>query len=126
MRSDSTGGPRSSSNNDLFGPDSTALGARQSFRCTRFGVTCDDGGATPETMNQVGVKGQCHGSTGSPYMDDVQPYADFVRGLKPNPYQLVIGSSAGTTEAFQVDLRALSSSPTPLPALGHSCSSRAR
>lgn len=37
-------------------------------------------------------------------------------------HQLVIGSIAGTTEAFQVDLRAPSSSPTPLPALAHSCS----
>jgi len=30
------------------------LGWLQSFRCTRFGVRCDDGGATPDAMNQPG------------------------------------------------------------------------
>src|SRR5262249_38732614 len=43
----------------LFGPDSGLLGALQSFRCTRFGVTCADGGQTPEEMNTVGAKSGC-------------------------------------------------------------------
>ena len=52
----------------LLGPESAALGPLQSFRCTRFGVTCDVGGTSPDTMNQVGTKDQCHPTAGSAYL----------------------------------------------------------
>jgi hypothetical protein len=49
----------------LFGTD-TSLGPLSSFRCTRFGVTCDQGGATSDEMNMVGTKSSCHSNEGRP------------------------------------------------------------
>ena len=48
----------SMSHSTLLGPDGGPLGPQQSFRCTRFGVKCDVGGASDAAMNQVGVKDQ--------------------------------------------------------------------
>jgi hypothetical protein len=58
-----------------------------SFRCSRFGVTCDVGGATSDEMNVSGLKEGCHSNEQSAYLDPVAPIARFVRGLKANPRQ---------------------------------------
>ena len=47
----------------LLSSDTSQLGPLQSFRCTRYGVTCDDGGTTSDAMNQVGAKTGCHPNT---------------------------------------------------------------
>ena len=66
----------------LFGRRARALGPLQSFRCTRFGVTCTGGGQTPDAMNQVGAKSGCGRARAPRYIDDVAPYRAFLAGLK--------------------------------------------
>jgi hypothetical protein len=44
---------------------SAQLGELQSFRCTRFGVLCDQDGQSPDAMNQPGAKDLCHPSNES-------------------------------------------------------------
>ena len=106
----------------LLGPESAALGPLQSFRCTRFGVTCDVGGASPATMNQVGTKDQCHPTAGSAYLEDVEGYVAFLRSLKPDPTKLIVAGIMGTTEPVQVELRSPPGGASAQPALARSCS----
>jgi hypothetical protein len=105
----------------LFGPESPALGPLQSFRCTRFGVTCADGGATADAMNMPGAKRGCTASTGSDFLDDVGPYRDFLLGLKRDPRRVVVAGILGPVEPFAVELRNPPSGGTPQQALSHSC-----
>jgi hypothetical protein len=107
----------------LYGDSEIAtLGPQESFRCTRFGVVCDDGGATPDAMNRVGVKRNCHPAEGSALVTSVAGYADFLKSLKVDPGRVVVASIAGTLDPFQVELR---KPPPPasslIPALAHSC-----
>jgi hypothetical protein len=107
----------------MLGPESAALGTLQSFRCTRFGVTCNEGGATTDAMKQVGSKGQCHPNESSQYLESVQSYVDFLKGLKPAEKKMVIVAGImGTTDPFQVEMRPPPGQTTPEPALAHSCS----
>ena len=110
------------SKSTILGPESAALGPLQSFRCTRFGVTCDVGGATPAAMNQVGTKDQCHPTTGSAYLEDVEGYVAFLKSLKPDPTKLLVAGIMGATEPVQVELRAAPGSTAAQPALARSCS----
>lgn len=105
----------------LFGPESAALGPLQSFRCTRFGVTCAQGGATEAQMNQAGTKGQCGAAVGSTLLDDVEPYRDFLLGLKTDPKKIIVTGIIGITEPVAVELRQPPGGGTPVPALAHSC-----
>lgn len=111
----------SMSKSALLGPPSAALGPQQSFRCTRFGVTCDQGGGSTDAMNQVGTKGQCHPNENSQYLEKVQTYVDFLKGLKTDPTKVIVAGIMGTTEPFQVELRAPPNGGTPEQALAHSC-----
>jgi len=100
----------------------TSLGDRQSFRCTRFGVTCDQNGQTSDAMNQVGPKNQCHPNDGSPYLTKVADYVKFLKSLKPSdPSKVVVAGIMGTVDPFAVELRAPQDSTTKIPALAHSC-----
>jgi hypothetical protein len=110
----------SMSHSTLLGNDS-ALGPQQSFRCTRFGVLCDQNGATPDAMNQVGPKSQCHPNDGSAYLTKVAEYAKFLKGLKSDPSKVVVAGVMGTPDPFNVELRAIPPSTTRNPALAHSC-----
>jgi hypothetical protein len=102
----------------LFGNDAS-LGPLQSFRCTRFGVTCTTNGATPDAMNTVGVKGGCTG-TGSMLMAELTGFHDFLVGLKDDPRNVVVGGIMGDPDHVEVELRAAGG--TPSPAIAHSCS----
>jgi hypothetical protein len=103
----------------LLGPTSPTLGAQQSFRCTRFGVVCDDGGATPDAMNAIGPKGKCHPSDTSPYLAQISGYVDFLKGLKADPSRVIVAGIMGTTEPVATENRQFGS--TLLPSLAHSC-----
>jgi hypothetical protein len=98
------------------------LGELQSFRCTRFGVVCDQDGQTPDAMNQVGVKGKCHPNDASAYVATAGQYAAFLRGVKTVPSRLFLAAIAGDVDRVSVELRAPTGTMTPLPALAHSCS----
>jgi hypothetical protein len=102
----------------MFGPDSAALGPRQSFRCTRFGVTCAIGGATPDDMNSVGVKDQCTASSAS-HLDDVAEFRNFLVALKADASNVFVASIMGSPDPVAVELRTINN--TSQPALAHSC-----
>jgi len=105
----------------MFGPESAALGPLQSFRCTRFGVTCATGGNTSDEMNTVGTKGQCTGNAASQYITDVTPYRTFLHTLKGDTRKVVVAGIMGTTAPFGVELRSPPGGGTPMSALAHSC-----
>lgn len=106
----------------FFSGDTATLGPLQSFRCTQFGITCDEGGATPDAMAQPGAKSLCHGSSDSTYLTHTADYETFLAGLKTDPRNLMIGAIVGDPTPFAVELRAPIGSTTQIPALAHSCS----
>jgi hypothetical protein len=101
--------------------ETSALGPLQSFRCTRFGVVCDDQGETPAAMNEIGAKSRCRPAEDSPYLTRVADYASFLRSVKPDPNRIVVAGLMGTLDPFAVELRAPAGSTITLPALAHSC-----
>lgn len=105
----------------MFGPDSATLGPLQSFRCTRFGVTCSVGGTTSDAMNQVGAKSGCTGTTGAMFMTDVAPFATFLKTLKGDTRLVVTAAIMGTTTPFAVELRTPPGGGTAMAAVAHSC-----
>jgi hypothetical protein len=106
----------------MLGNESAALGPQQSFRCTRFGVLCDDNGATPDAMNVVGPKDKCHPNESSTYLTNVSAYVDFLKGLKPDdPGKVIVAGIMGTSTPFLTELRAPPQSNMKIPALAHSC-----
>jgi hypothetical protein len=110
----------------LLGSDLNALGQQISFRCTRFGVLCDQGGNSPDAMNQIGNKNQCHPNDASQYLTKVADYATFLKNLKPgHPEKVVVAGIMGTFDRVVVEDRIIQGanpdSPT-YPQLAHSCS----
>ncbi|MDX2091601.1 MAG: hypothetical protein SFX73_27320 [Kofleriaceae bacterium] len=106
----------------LLGPESPSLGPLQSFRCTRFGVTCDVGGATPDQMNQVGTKDQCHSNESSQYLEKVATYVTAVKALKPDdPSKIIVAGIMGNTEPVQTELRPPPGGGAGQQALARSC-----
>ncbi len=106
----------------MLGPESAALGPLQSFRCTRFGITCQQGGTTADAMNTVGTKGQCGPNENSQYLEKVKVYVDFLKSVKTDPSKVIVAGIMGTTEPFQVELRAPPGGGAAQQALAHSCS----
>ena len=106
----------------LLSTDTTQLGPLQSFRCTRYGITCDTGGADENAMNQIGPKGACHSNENSQYLTKISDYVTFFKGLKPDdPTRVIMGGIVGVTTPVETELRAPSGSTTAIPALAHSC-----
>jgi hypothetical protein len=105
----------------MLGNETPALGPQQSFRCTRFGVTCDQGGETPDAMNVAGPKDKCHPNENSPYLTKVSEYVTFLKGLKDDPGKVIVAGIMGTNEPFATELRKPPRSDVAIPALAHSC-----
>jgi hypothetical protein len=106
----------------LLTSDTTQLGPLQSFRCTRYGITCDQGGTDQNAMNQVGPKGMCHSNESGEYLTKIADYATFFKGLKPDDStKVIVGAIVGVPTPVETELRAPSGSSTPIPALAHSC-----
>src|SRR5262245_32960590 len=89
---------------ELLSQTDTTLGALQSFRCTRFGITCDVGGQTPDQMNQVGNKDQCHSNDNSQFLSKVQGFVDFVKSLKQDTKQIIVAGLIGNIATVRADL----------------------
>jgi hypothetical protein len=68
----------SMSHSSLLGPDVNTLGPQQSFRCTRFGITCATGGADSSAMNQVGPKANYNSNESSAYLTKISGYVRFL------------------------------------------------
>lgn len=103
----------------LFSPDGSPQGPLQSFRCTRFGVTCAVGGATPDAMNAVGAKDQCTAATGSQILLDVAPFRDFLVTLKGEVSRIAVAGIVGNPTPVATELRLINNQNQP--ALAHSC-----
>lgn len=109
----------SAAHEDFFG-----LPRIDSFQCTKYGVTCDVGGATPADMEQTGPKADCYASTTSTLVDDVQPYVDMLVDLKQgDPYRVMVAAIVGDPASVRVELRVPPGGGTMVPALAHACSS---
>jgi len=105
----------------LFAND-TSLDPLTSFRCTRSGVTCDDGGQTPEDMSEIGVKGTCTASTdpGS-LLQGVQLFYDSLIVLKGDPSRIAVSAVMADPASVEVELREPHAGASPVPALAPSC-----
>jgi hypothetical protein len=110
------------SHSSLLDGGNTSLGTLQSFRCTRWGIVCDQGGADPNAMNQVGPKGMCHSADNDTYLTKISDYVNYFKGLKTDPNSVIVAAIAGVTSPFEVEMRPPQGSTTPEPALAHSCS----
>lgn len=106
----------------LLASDAVTLGPLQSFRCTRYGITCDQGGTTSDEMNQVGAKSQCHSNESGTYLTKVADHVAFLKGLKTDPRKIMFGALVGDATPVATELRAPGGSNEQIPALAHSCS----
>jgi hypothetical protein len=106
---------------ELVGTNTMQFGPLQSFRCTRFGVTCDVGGETPDEMNKVGAKAGCHSNESSTLLSDVSSYVDFLKDLKGDPNAVMVSAIAGAP-TVAIELRTPPGGGTAVPAVVHSCS----
>lgn len=100
----------------LFGIDTTTLGPLQSYRCTRFGVSCN------EDITTVGTKTGCHANAASQLVEDIAPFQSFLLGLKHgDPRALMLGLIVADPTKVAIELRTPPGGGTPLTALAHSC-----
>jgi hypothetical protein len=97
-----------------------------SFRCTRFGVLCNQGGQNTSEMNQIGTKGQCHPNDGSQYLTKINDLVTALKAVKKNDAddvnKIIVAGIIGTTDRFAVEERPPQPGATAIPALAHSCS----
>jgi len=107
----------------MLGNDEATLGPLQSFRCTRFGVTCAMGGKTSDEMNTIGTKTGCHSNDSSPYMTSVAQYVTNFKSLKNDPALVMVGTITGPPSPFAVELRTPPGGGVAVPALAQSCQS---
>jgi hypothetical protein len=110
----------------LFARDDPAMGPLESFRCTRFGVQCSEGGQTPDEMNHTGVKRGCAASRGVAsgsvmLVDDVAPYREFLRGLKRDPRRVAVAGLVGPVGPLVVGPRIPRSGGAESQAVAHVC-----
>ncbi|HEY5920509.1 MAG TPA: hypothetical protein VIV11_02510 [Kofleriaceae bacterium] len=104
--------------------DQTLLGPLQSFRCTRFGVVCDEGGTTTEEMYVIGEKSRCHWADDSPYLTLRTRYETFLRSVHGDPRDILLTAIAGAPgrgESLEVEARTPPGGGTAIPALKHTC-----
>lgn len=98
----------------IFGPESDALGPRSSFRCTRFGVVCDE----PD-MTSVGPRTNCRPNASSTEIEDPVDFVDLFRAQASDPRRVAFGAIIATTDVA-IELQATGGTAT-VPALAHSC-----
>ena len=106
----------------MFTTQTDVLGPVSSFRCVRFGVTCDEGGRTPDEMNEVGVKTGCHSNESSPYSVPVGVYESFLKGLKADPRSVMVAAIAGEASHVEVILSSPPGGGEPIPRVSATCS----
>jgi hypothetical protein len=96
----------------IAGSDDSPFGPLTSFRCTRYGITCDVGGTTPAEMGQDGVKSGCHSNDTLGELTKVSGYAGFLGGLKTDPQDVVLSLIAGPSTPVTVTHASLAASCT--------------
>lgn len=112
----------SMAHSSLITADTGMLGQLQSFRSTRFGITCDVNGRNTTEMNVVGPKAKCHPADDSAYLTKVADYVTFLRNLKADdPDRVIVAGIMGPTEPVAVELRVPKGETKETQALAHSC-----
>jgi hypothetical protein len=84
----------------LLGPEGGELGPLQSFRCTRFGVTCD------QDLTSVGDKTNCVPQVDG-LVQDVQPFVDSLIALKNDERMIMVAGVIGDPEPFAIEERSI-------------------
>ena len=74
------------------------IGPFSDFRCFEHGVTCDPV-ADPRAP---GVRTNCRPRPDSPYLIEVERYAEFLRGLKDDPDRLFVAAIIGDSDRVEV------------------------
>jgi hypothetical protein len=100
----------------VLAPATPELGPLQSFRCFQFGVQCD-----PDEPKVLGPKQSCRARATSTFIEDVAPFAAFLRGIKPDPHAVMFGAVVGDPAPVGVELRTPPGGGTAIAALAHSC-----
>jgi hypothetical protein len=106
----------SAKDTSVFDPSQTSitdpLGPLASFRCTEFGLECDGAPITRSAANYT----NCTSNHGTSYLQDPQVYADFLRGLKADPENVIVAVIGGNPTPVGVHLDG-----SGRPTLDHSC-----
>lgn len=76
---------------DPYADACSELGAITSYRCFEHGVRCYDGKGSRE----YGERRNCRPDESSPYVESVADFAEFLKGLKPNPAQVIVAGVYG-------------------------------
>ena len=75
------------------------VGFLSSFRCFEFGVQCE-----PDTPRSAGPRQDCVPRDNSQYMYNVSEYANFLKGLKEDPGQIIVAGIIGNPTPVTVGL----------------------
>lgn len=110
----------SAASTQLFGDD-PAFG-NLGFRCFGYGVTCDDGGATPDEMRIPGLKSQCHSNDASPLIAPVSQLVDSIATHVTDSRQLLLAVIAGDPTPVEIGLSTPPGGGVAMPAVRASCS----
>ncbi len=73
----------------IVGPESASLGPQESFRCTRFGLVCD------EPLDSPGMKTNCRAREDSPYIEGVAAFVDRMKTLRGDHARVAVAAIAG-------------------------------
>src|ERR1043165_7315753 len=106
----------------LISADTSMLGPLPSFRCTRYGITCDTNGGDSDAMNRSGSKAKCHPNEDSQFLTKIADYVTFLKNLKPDDSdRVIVAGIMGPTEPVSTELRVPKGEMVEVPALAHSC-----
>lgn len=76
---------------DPYADACSELGALTSYRCFEHGVVCHDGKGSRE----FGERRNCRPDEDSRYVESVTEFANFLKGLKTNPAQVIVAGIYG-------------------------------
>jgi hypothetical protein len=81
----------------LFSPTNFAtLGQYTDFRCTNFGVVCNETASDPSVDRTIfGKRTGCHANDNSPFLYSAKEYIEFFRRLKSSPSLVVMAGIIG-------------------------------
>lgn len=79
--------------------EGTTNGTVVNFRCTQAGIECD---GDPD-LTTPGEHANCHPRDPSPYLESIDTYASFLRGLKADPDKdVILAGIVGDPEPFKI------------------------
>ncbi len=78
--------------------EGTTDGTEVNFRCTREGIECDGG----SDLSLPGLRTNCYPKADSQFLADVDTYVDYLKGLKPNPKDVIVAGIVGDPDPFEI------------------------